>query len=94
MIKTIFLSLFLIFSFNTVNVRAADSGPPPEVIKKTNPTYSEAKTLVKSKKFDNAIGLNYIDVYHRSGTYPLPLPNGIGLEAAGVIEERAINGGT
>ena len=36
---------------------------------------------------NNAIGLNYIDVYHRSGTYPLPLPNGIGLEAAGVIEE-------
>ena len=55
MIKTIFLSLFLIFSFNTVNVRAADSGPPPEVIKKTNPTYAEAKTLVKSKKFDKAV---------------------------------------
>jgi len=33
-----------------------------------------------------AIGLNYIDTYHRSGAYPLPLPNGIGLEAAGVIE--------
>jgi NADPH2:quinone reductase len=34
-----------------------------------------------------AIGLNYIDTYHRSGAYPLPLPNGIGLEAAGVVEE-------
>ena len=33
-----------------------------------------------------AVGLNYIDVYHRSGTYPVPLPSGIGLEAAGVIE--------
>ena len=33
-----------------------------------------------------AIGLNYIDTYHRSGLYPLPLPSGIGLEAAGVIE--------
>ncbi len=41
------------------------------------------EVLIKNK----AIGLNYIDVYHRSGTYPLPLPNGIGLEAAGVIEE-------
>ena len=33
-----------------------------------------------------AIGLNYIDTYHRSGAYPLPMPNGIGLEAAGVVE--------
>jgi NADPH2:quinone reductase len=33
-----------------------------------------------------AIGLNYIDTYHRSGLYPLPLPAGIGLEAAGVVE--------
>ncbi len=34
----------------------------------------------------SAIGLNYIDTYHRSGLYPLPLPSGIGLEAAGVVE--------
>lgn len=33
-----------------------------------------------------AIGLNYLDTYHRSGLYPLPLPAGIGSEAAGVIE--------
>ena len=33
-----------------------------------------------------AIGLNYIDVYHRSGVYPLPLPAGLGLEGAGVVE--------
>lgn len=33
-----------------------------------------------------AIGLNYIDIYHRSGLYPLPLPSGLGLEAAGVID--------
>jgi NADPH2:quinone reductase len=33
-----------------------------------------------------AIGLNYIDTYHRTGQYPLPLPAGIGLESAGVIE--------
>jgi NADPH2:quinone reductase len=33
-----------------------------------------------------AIGLNYIDTYHRSGLYPVPLPSGIGLEAAGVVE--------
>lgn len=33
-----------------------------------------------------AIGLNYIDTYHRSGLYSVPLPSGIGLEAAGVVE--------
>ena len=33
-----------------------------------------------------AIGLNYIDTYHRSGTYPVPLPSGVGLEAAGEVE--------
>ncbi len=33
-----------------------------------------------------AIGLNFIDIYHRTGLYPLPkLPSGIGLEAAGVV---------
>ncbi len=33
-----------------------------------------------------AVGLNYIDTYHRSGLYPLPLPAGIGMEAAGTVE--------
>ncbi|MFQ5958920.1 MAG: quinone oxidoreductase [Alphaproteobacteria bacterium] len=34
-----------------------------------------------------AVGLNFIDVYHRSGLYPLPaLPASIGMEAAGVVE--------
>ena len=33
-----------------------------------------------------AIGLNYIDTYHRSGLYPLTLPSGLGSEAAGVVE--------
>ncbi len=33
-----------------------------------------------------AIGVNYIDTYHRSGLYPLPLPSGIGSEAAGFVE--------
>lgn len=34
----------------------------------------------------SAIGLNYIDTYHRSGLYPLPLPSGIGMEGSGVVE--------
>ncbi|NJC08984.1 quinone oxidoreductase [Polymorphobacter fuscus] len=33
-----------------------------------------------------AVGLNYIDTYHRTGLYPVPLPSGIGLEGAGVVE--------
>ncbi len=33
-----------------------------------------------------AIGVNFIDTYHRSGLYQLPLPSGLGSEAAGVIE--------
>jgi NADPH:quinone reductase len=33
-----------------------------------------------------AVGVNYIDTYHRSGLYPLPMPSGIGLEGAGVVE--------
>ncbi|HUL95531.1 MAG TPA: quinone oxidoreductase [Usitatibacter sp.] len=40
------------------------------------------EALVRHK----AVGLNYIDTYHRTGLYPLPLPSGIGLEAAGVVE--------
>ncbi len=35
----------------------------------------------------NAVGLNYIDTYHRSGMYPLELPCSIGMEGAGVVEE-------
>ena len=34
----------------------------------------------------HAVGLNYIDVYFRNGLYPQPLPAGIGMEAAGVVE--------
>ncbi|NKB55472.1 MAG: NADPH:quinone reductase [Alphaproteobacteria bacterium] len=33
-----------------------------------------------------AVGLNYIDCYHRSGLYPLEMPAGIGMEAAGIVE--------
>ena len=43
------------------------------------------------KVTNHAIGLNYIDTYHRSGLYPLKLPIGIGLEAAGKIDEVSSN---
>ena len=34
-----------------------------------------------------AVGLNFIDTYHRRGIYPMPLPSGLGLEAAGVVDD-------
>ena len=38
-----------------------------------------------------AIGLNYIDTYHRSGLYPLILPSALGLEASGIIKKIGPN---
>jgi NADPH2:quinone reductase len=43
-----------------------------------------AKGLVRIRH--TAIGVNFIDTYHRTGLYPLPMPSGLGSEAAGVIE--------
>ena len=34
-----------------------------------------------------AVGLNYVDTYHRSGLYELPMPSGLGSEGAGIVEE-------
>src|ERR1700745_100980 len=34
-----------------------------------------------------AVGLNFVDIYNRSGVYPAPLPSGLGSEAAGIVEE-------
>ncbi|MDO6416004.1 quinone oxidoreductase [Sphingomonas sp. BIUV-7] len=45
-------------------------------------TAGKGEVVVRHK----AIGLNFIDTYHRAGAYPLPLPTGLGSEAAGVIE--------
>jgi NADPH:quinone reductase len=33
-----------------------------------------------------AVGVNFVDVYHRTGLYPLPLPSGIGVEGVGIVE--------
>ncbi|MEP9361058.1 quinone oxidoreductase [Sphingomonas sp. KR3-1] len=43
---------------------------------------------------NRAVGLNFIDTYHRSGLYPVPLPSGLGGEAAGVVEAvgEGVNG--
>lgn len=34
----------------------------------------------------HAIGVNFIDTYHRSGLYPMPMPSGLGLEATGIVD--------
>ena len=46
------------------------------------PPLTAGKALVKVE----AAGLNFIDIYHRSGLYPLELPAILGLEGAGVVE--------
>ena len=45
------------------------------------PDPGEGEVLINQK----ALGMNFLDVYHRSGAYPLSMPSGIGTEAAGVI---------
>ncbi len=57
----------------------------PEVMKfeeVTLPAPGPGQVLLRH----TAIGLNYIDVYHRTGIYPVPLPATLGVEGAGVIE--------
>jgi NADPH:quinone reductase len=57
----------------------------PEVIEWTDielPPPGQGEVRMRN----TAVGLNFIDTYHRSGLYPVPLPNGLGLEAAGVVE--------
>ena len=46
------------------------------------PPPGPGQVLVRS----TAVGLNYIDTYHRSGLYPMPLPLTLGMEGAGVVE--------
>ncbi len=62
----------------------------PEVLEiQENKVTSPGPDEIKVTNY--AIGLNYIDTYHRSGLYPLPMPTGIGLEAAGKIDEVGSN---
>jgi NADPH2:quinone reductase len=69
------------------------------IINKTGgPEVIELKEIILEKPGENevtieqkAIGLNYIDTYHRSGLYPLKLPIGLGLEGAGIITEVGSN---
>ncbi|PIE18707.1 MAG: quinone oxidoreductase [Proteobacteria bacterium] len=46
------------------------------------PAPGQGEVLVRHE----AIGLNYIDTYHRSGLYQVPLPTSLGMEGAGIVE--------
>jgi NADPH2:quinone reductase len=65
-------------------IRFSETGGP-EVLKVVDMDVTDPKPG-EVRLRHTAIGLNYIDTYHRSGLYPVPLPSGIGLEAAGVVE--------
>lgn len=57
----------------------------PEVLTLTEveiPSPKAGEILIRQQ----AIGLNFIDTYHRSGLYPVKLPSGLGMEGAGVVE--------
>src|SRR5262249_40794239 len=56
----------------------------PEVLQYVEATVPEPGTG-QARVVHSAIGVNFIDVYHRTGLYPLALPSGIGGEAAGVV---------
>ncbi len=58
----------------------------PEVLKLEKITVaSPGPKEIKIK--NSAIGLNFIDTYHRSGLYKIKLPSGLGMEGAGVVQE-------
>ncbi|MDP1607116.1 MAG: quinone oxidoreductase [Rhodocyclaceae bacterium] len=65
-------------------IRIYETGGPEvlrwEEVSMTDPAPGEARVR------HAAVGLNFIDIYFRSGRYPLQLPSGLGLEGAGVVE--------
>ena len=69
-------------------VMKKNGGPEVLELQEVNVTSPGADEI---KITNHAIGLNYIDTYHRSGLYPVKLPSGIGLEAAGKIDEVGSN---
>jgi NADPH2:quinone reductase len=64
-------------------VRFATTGGPEvlEVVEVGSPTAGPGQVLVDVEY----AGVNFIDTYHRSGLYPLPLPSGNGLEGVGTV---------
>jgi len=65
-------------------IRISKTGGPEvlELADVETPAPGPGQILVRHQ----AIGINFIDTYHRSGLYPIKLPSGLGMEAAGVVE--------
>ncbi len=65
-------------------IQAARTGGPEvlEAVDLPVPAPGPGQVLVRHQ----AVGLNFIDTYHRSGLYPMKMPAVLGLEAAGVVE--------
>ncbi len=57
----------------------------PEVLRWEDVTLGEVGAG-QARVRHTAIGVNFIDTYHRTGLYKLPLPSVLGVEAAGVVE--------
>lgn len=74
---------------NTQRVTMAQQGAPDVMQFETAdlPPPSNGEVQIRQ----TAIGLNYMDIYQRSGHYPMPLPSPLGLEAAGEITEIGID---
>ncbi|MGZ3182694.1 MAG: quinone oxidoreductase family protein [Telluria sp.] len=65
-------------------IRLHRTGGPAEL--QAEPLAPEAPGPGEARVRHQAIGVNYVDVYHRTGLYPLPLPGTPGLEACGIVE--------
>lgn len=65
-------------------VRIHRPGGPEELVIDEVPVGDPGPGQIRIRH--KAVGLNFIDVYHRTGLYPLPLPAAIGMEASGVVE--------
>ncbi|MBN2575671.1 MAG: quinone oxidoreductase [Deltaproteobacteria bacterium] len=66
-------------------IRPTKTGGPEQLVLEdlATPAPGATEVLVRVE----AAGVNYVDVYHLSGLYPLPLPLPIGLEGAGTVEQ-------
>ncbi len=67
---------------NVVQIGAAGGPEVMQIVRRPLGQPGKGEVLIRHK----AIGLNFIDVYQRSGLYPLTYPAALGMEAAGVIE--------
>lgn len=65
-------------------IRIHSPGGPENMVWEDVPVGDPGPGQIRIRQ--GAVGLNYIDVYHRTGLYPLPLPATLGMEGAGTVE--------